>query len=431
MAEETSPKQANTSSQAAPENRDAWMAKYEANLARAKFLTSDVQRKLRVNEASDAMNKEMKESGQKREKEQLKRKVRGRVREHTEVINEAQRSIKDIEDAITQVEGCQTRLVHMRYARFADLKVCEKRLELRKRRPGPENFRDAVEEALERERGVLERARQDLLALEAEAHQFLTDLQAMRAELSRDTGARRLQVESELAHMRRATGASVSLPEVDKKNNQTHQVIKLLTEEEAKSLKQRSIDVIRKAKELPDKVDVTVGRVRQESEQCTRRSARQLGMKTRELGEFKKTLEESIRAVDGTLTQAKLALSKEEGRLETVMGEKALQQTQERVNDLTAMVQELQDSHRGLVEELRCKVGALDIDNSCRRVTPQVAAEPSKKLQQSASAPTLRKADAIEDNSPDAHPAPQSPQSAANGTYLPPIAPKSPAIAQS
>ena len=56
-----------------------------------------------------------------------------------EVINDAQRSIKDIEDAITQaccgkcsshvtgdewlcesqVEGCQTRLVHMRYARPA------------------------------------------------------------------------------------------------------------------------------------------------------------------------------------------------------------------------------------------------------------------------------------------------------------------------
>ena len=92
-------------------------------------------------------------------KEQLKRRVRGRVREHTEVlhavqfscrsstrtsfqvevINDAQRSIKDIEDAITQaccdncsshmsgdeglcesqVEGCQTRLVHMRYARPA------------------------------------------------------------------------------------------------------------------------------------------------------------------------------------------------------------------------------------------------------------------------------------------------------------------------
>eukprot|EP00439_Symbiodinium_sp_Y106_P082696 s470_g22.t1 len=215
-------------------------------------------------------------------KEQLKRRVRGRVREHTEVINDAQRSIKDIEEAITQVEGCQTRLVHMRYARFADLKVCEKRLQLRERRPPRENFRDAVEEALDRERGVLERSRQDLLSLEAEAQQFLTDLQdalhgigmlrafrravdqAMRAELSRDTGARRLQVESELAQMRMATGASVSLPEVDNKNTQPHQVIKLLSEEEAKSLKQRSIAVIRKARELPDRADVMLARIRQD-----------------------------------------------------------------------------------------------------------------------------------------------------------------------
>jgi len=191
MAEEAAPQPAEnetTDTASPPENREAWMAKYQASLARARSLTSDVQRKLRVNEAADAMNKEMKESGQKREKEQLKRRVRGRVREHTEVINDAQRSIKDIEEAITQVEGCQTRLVHMRYARFADLKVCEKRLQLRERRPPRENFRDAVEEALDRERGVLERSRQDLLSLEAEAQQFLTDLQAMRAELSRDTG---------------------------------------------------------------------------------------------------------------------------------------------------------------------------------------------------------------------------------------------------
>eukprot|EP00439_Symbiodinium_sp_Y106_P081901 s470_g21.t1 len=114
--------------------------------------------------------------------------------------------------------------------------------------------------------------------------------------------------------------------------------------------------------------------------------------------------EENIRGVAATLTQARMALSKEEGRLETVMGDKALQETQERVNDLTAMVQELQDSHKGLVEELRCKVAALDIDNSCRRVTPQAAAEPpqQKTLQQSASAPNFRKGEAVEDQEPDA-----------------------------
>ena len=61
-----------------------------------------------------------------------------------EVINEAQRSIKDIEEAITQaqpgsracdetrsilwlaqVEGCQTRLVHMRYARSESAEITE------------------------------------------------------------------------------------------------------------------------------------------------------------------------------------------------------------------------------------------------------------------------------------------------------------------
>ena len=144
-----------------------------------------------------------------------------------------------------------------------------------------------------------------------------------------------VQVESELAQMRMATGASVSLPEavwklcnmrvtclsterwtrrttpspirsspgsgieiyalscqVHHSRTVARQAIKLLSEEEAKSLKQRSVSVIRKAcaaqlaaataamapffhfslasawsclrKELPDRVDVTIGRIRQD-----------------------------------------------------------------------------------------------------------------------------------------------------------------------
>merc|ERR1712151_673961 len=40
-------------------------------------------------------------------------------------------------------------------------------------------------------------------------------------------------------------------------------------------------------------------------------------------------------------------------------------------------------------EDLRSKVAALDIDNSCRRITPQIASEPPRKLKPSASAPVL------------------------------------------
>ncbi|CAJ1364679.1 unnamed protein product, partial [Effrenium voratum] len=353
-----------------------------------------------------------------------------------EVINEAQRSIRDIEEAITQVEGSVTRLVHMRYARFADLKVCEKRLQLRERRPARENFADSVDEALNRERAVLERARQDLLTLEAEAQRYLSDLQAMRIELSRDTGARRLQVESELAHMRSATGPS--LPEV---NKPAHQVIKLLTEEEAKSLKERSVAVIARSNQLPGRAERLTLRIRQEGEQATKRSGKQLAAKTRELSEFKKHLEENIRGVEHTHSQACQALTKEEGRLETVMGDKALQDTKMRVEELRAMVQELQQTQQALVEELRCKAAALEIDNSCRRVTPQAAAEPPK-LTSSASAPNFRKAEGREDKTLQM----ESPEASSNGTaagmfddrlspkerpdhgqrnHLPPISPKS------
>merc|ERR1719221_2520443 len=53
------------------------------------------------------------------------------------------------------------------------------------------------------------------------------------------------------------------------------------------------------------------------------------------------------------------------------------------------MVEDLKTSRRTLVEDLRSKVSALDIDNSCRRVTPQMASEP-RKLQNSSSMPNLK-----------------------------------------
>ena len=129
-------------------------------------------------------------------------------------------------------------------------------------------------------------------------------------------------------------------------------------------------------------------------------------------------------------SQARMALSKEEGRLETVMGDKArhlglhatgyqdvnteavrrcmakiqaLQETQERVNDLTAMVQawwtleprtglpqaalaeELQDSHKALVEELRCKVRKPAVGRDCHKLSALKAVFRPKRLQPSTS----------------------------------------------
>merc|ERR1712070_338403 len=63
------------------------------------------------------------------------------------------------------------------------------------------------------------------------------------------------------------------------------------------------------------------------------------------------------------------------------------------VATLKAMLRDLHGNRQNSVKDLRNKSTALDIDNSCRKVTAQVATalcgEQAKKLASSASAPTL------------------------------------------
>merc|ERR1711920_875282 len=80
----------------------------------------------------------------------------------------------------------------------------EKRIELRGKRPPTEAFRDAVQRALEQELNVLTAAREELLMGEMSAKSLLQELQAMRAELSKDTGSRRLAVHHDLSTLRPA-----------------------------------------------------------------------------------------------------------------------------------------------------------------------------------------------------------------------------------
>eukprot|EP00931_Biecheleriopsis_adriatica_P057086 TRINITY_DN33854_c0_g1_i1.p1 TRINITY_DN33854_c0_g1~~TRINITY_DN33854_c0_g1_i1.p1 ORF type:complete len:497 (+),score=139.82 TRINITY_DN33854_c0_g1_i1:31-1521(+) len=420
-----------------PQNREQWMANVEANMQRAKSLTVDVLKRLRANESADALNKEVIEAGQKKEKERIKKQVRGRVKEHTQVISGAQRSIREIEEAMTQVMGCQGRLVQERYARFADQKVCERRLEIREKRPPTENFRDAVQEALEREKTLLNSARQELLVCEDRARAIISDLEEMRTELSRDTGARRLQVETELANMKMQTShlPQVALP--GKQSKEKHEAPKLLSEVEAKVLYGRAEQVIHSAGELQQKTDKIISKSRQDAEQAAKRSGKTLAVRTRELAALKKQCEDHLKDVEHATHQAKQALGKEESKLENMVGAKAMQETQSRINDLNAMVKELQATRRSLVEELRSKAGALDIDNSCRRVTPQMASEPKKQTQHGLASstsmpalagPSLSGASSSKSSTDLADAESSASTAAPVGTYLPAIHPKSPQI---
>jgi len=218
-----------------------------------------------------------------------------------------------------------------------------------------------------------------------------SELQEIRSELSRDTGARRLQVEKELSQMKQAT---TTLPEVSgapKTHHHSHPQAPMLTEAECKSLIARSEKTIDVANALPRKVEKTILKIRQDSDAVGKRSTKLLAKRTQELSGMKRQIEENLKDVDATQNQASQACGREEFRLENLAGDKGKEPIEARIGELKNFVEELSTARKGLVEELRSKVAALEIDNSCRRVTPQVAAEPKKPamLQASSSMPNF------------------------------------------
>lgn len=187
-----------------------------------------------------------------------------------------------------------------------------------------------------------------------------------------------------------------SLPEVNPKQTPTNSHKPLqLPETDTKAVMQRAVSVIEHAYRFQDQVNQTIPKLRQESEAVVRRTAKTLASRTRELSAIQKTLQGNVKDVDQTLFQATQAFEKEEWKLENVPSDQkqAKEHAQSRVADLRAMVDELKATRSRVLEELRCKAAALEVDNSCRRVTPQMASEPKKQavasLKTSSSMPTL------------------------------------------
>lgn len=379
-----------------PENYQQWASFSKTNLAKAHNLANEVLDQLRQNEAAEVANKEALEAGIKREKDRVRVKVHTKVKAHSELINCTQRQMRDIEDALVQSEGVQFRLTHERYAQFANQIVCERRLELRKGRPAQETFNDATQTALERERQVLMKARETLVDYGNEAQKFLKELRSIRCELSKDTGSRRLAISHDLATLRplqqqpppsQATtpkaggtstnGDAVLLPECG------HRVS---TKLETQQFIQRSADLVVNVYALKRRAENLIQAIRAEAAEAIKRVEQALAKRTRELSEVQKKFQALILEVEHAKMAAERALETAEERLDPAGGDAA---QQEKVATLRTAVANLTKTKHDLVEDLRQKIAALNIDNSCRRCTPQVACEPKKQLRNSNSAPSL------------------------------------------
>merc|ERR1712070_595009 len=117
----------------------------------------------------------------------------------------------------------------------------------------------------------------------------------------------------------------------------------------------------------------------------TKRVANALALHTKELASFRAKLAQQVVASEGAIDKAEQQLSRMLPRIE--MGDETLKDT---ATKLQALLRDLRATRQKTSEDLRNKTAALEIDNSCRKVTPQMASETApKKLVSSSSAPSL------------------------------------------
>ncbi|CAE7413925.1 Rpl28 [Symbiodinium natans] len=345
-----------------PANQGKWIESSEKNMMQARNLIRDMLTVVRNNEVTEASNKAAMQEADKREKEAKKAVVFNKAAAHEKVIATSFKCMQDIEDGILQTEDSLSKLTHERYRGFAYLQVCERRLELRQKRPQAEMFKDALTDALTSEKQALEVARKELLELEEQGKKIVTELRDKRKFLSEDTGIRRLQMMEDL----KTLSPQVALPPVkasaspknnsnnkaeqkeEKKEEKKEENIEaekvekseepteaaeaerpvtapphMMTPEEQKKAEQASKELIADTMKLLEKTSChrnksleTVFKVKQDTSRANHRSEDCLSRRTGELAEMKKQLEKHALDVEAAILRAERSLERTERRLD-------------------------------------------------------------------------------------------------------------------
>jgi len=356
----------------APKNSDEWLRATQANMFRVESLTANVFAKVNENKAAEEGARKAMQDYAKHEREKQRIKVHAKVKVHQEFIGLAMKCMKEIEYAIVQVEGAQGRLTAERYARFAETKVCENRLQLRAKRPPQELFRDEVQRQLEKQVENLNTARQDLLKQEQEAKRYVLELKQKFETLAKDIGNRRFAMRIDLGTI--AAGEELDL-----------HVTEDISDKRSKQIEARAYEVAAAGLVLSAYSVELVKSIKTKSAEIDKQVMLSLKLHTKELAVMKSSLARKVIESETAIDKAGTQLRHMEERVK--QGDPAMA---ELVSTMKALLRDLNATRSKTIEDVRSKTAALDIDNSCRKVTPAMAADPvAAKMAASASAPSL------------------------------------------
>jgi len=337
-----------------------------ASLLKAKSLTRDVFNHTFEIEKVVAAGAQLRAESQQREQERALKQVRSRMQENLGSIRFSEKRIQGSDEAITKASSCLRKLQHERYARYAALQVCDRRLELRQERPEEEQVKDIAQEALESEQKTLTVARQQLFELEEQARNLLKELSGIRNRLTADAANRRFAVELDRAAIISiSTGGGATSAPVH-----GHDMLEAGADNplDTKELHKKAVDLEESVDQLCQKTDSKIFQTRQE---CLRSSAKvenALMHNCKNLSDLGKELKDQAKEVDYTILQAERSLwrnKKKVGANDKV--------AQSKFDSTTSLLGDLRQTRQMLQNDIACKTVSLVVDENCRKVTPQKA----------------------------------------------------------
>jgi len=268
-------------------------------------------------------------------------------------LQECDHRLSKIVDDVNSTGFWLHRLKKEMNALEAPLKVCEYRLDLRSKRPPPECVSDHLQRALEDERRLLQKGREDLGQEADSCKHLLEELNAVNCKIGK--------------HKRETMGATWAgktgtpcAPE----QKESHKLAK---------------DLHEKARQLFVVVDTAIQRVLKDADSASGRTRAALEKHEKECTALKQRLEEGLVETEAAITAAKRPLTAAQHRQSFNQKFKASMPAPAGVETTQAMLDKLLELRSELVDDVQNKSVTLKITIQCKRCVIEKTTVPSHK----------------------------------------------------
>lgn len=407
-----------------PSHQQQWQENTMQRLNHAKAIAQDAKYQLSKNDRAH------KDSARRHDNATttLHRQLRTKISASQDLAKALEDRADSIEDSIRQTSDCLFNLQRACRSKWAPLNVCERRLELRDGRPLQELVRDHFQEALEHERQTLIEGRQEISDQIQGTKEMLASLEAMKQECIEDLQHKRhgMRIDRSCLNPDKPHGKESdrfflpALPEVtnyqlppspkdaEPGSGTVHEGFRVAN---TRTLLSRAIRLEENSMRLCNENDAAMLHTKRECSRANAAVCASMARKLQEVEKLKRHLEGQIADTDETIAEAEGSLAKIKKKIDSHEAplrclnkqfslrdrrtdrehirdpvtddmEGHLESVKKSVKNLTAkwqstknILDHLKASRRAMQEDLKCKMIAWKIDDSCRKVTPKKAIE--------------------------------------------------------